>query len=200
YFDIAMDALRIDERTLRNELWQTIKAGANTSADQQSVHQKIVKATGAQPTVAEHRLLELLLHDEELRRAVLPRLEAADYEELPTASIFRALVQLEEEQAEVDFSSLSEKVGDDALAADLLPLLLMSESQRADGEAVDEVLAQAESCLNALSLMKVDRRINELGVEMAEAERAGNAERLDKLSVEYLEWSRRRNSLGDFRF
>ncbi|MGB9180962.1 MAG: DNA primase [Pyrinomonadaceae bacterium] len=199
YFDIAMDALRIDERTLRNELWQTIKAGAG-SANQQSVHQKIIKATGAQPTVAEHRLLELLLHDEELRRAVLPRLEAADYEELPTASIFRALVQLEEEQAEVDFSSLSEKVGDDALAADLLPLLLMSESQRADGEAVDEVLAQAESCLNALSLMRVDRRINELGVEMAEAERAGNAERLDKLSVEYLEWSRRRNSLGDFRF
>ena len=205
YFDIAMDALRIDERSLRQELWQTVKAGGGAGAaaggvDQQSVRQKIAKAAGAQPTVAEHRLLELLLHDAELRRAVLPRLEAADYEELPTASIFRALVQLEEEGAQVDFSSLTEKVGDDALAADLLPLLLMSEPERADGEAVDEVMAQAESCLNALSLMKVDRRISELGVEMAEAERAGNAERLDKLSLEYLEWSRRRNSLGDFRF
>ncbi|HYE66804.1 MAG TPA: DNA primase, partial [Pyrinomonadaceae bacterium] len=65
YFDMAMDALRIEEAALRQELWQTVKAGAR--ADQASVRQKVVHAAGAQPTVAEQRLLELLFTDEELR-------------------------------------------------------------------------------------------------------------------------------------
>jgi DNA primase len=193
YFDIAMDALRIEESTLRKELWQTIRA--NASADASTVRQRVVRAATAQPTVAEQKLLELLLTDEDLRRSVMPRLEAADYEELPTAAIFRACIELDEEGRSVDFGSLSEKTADDPVAADLVPLLLMNEPQRADGEALDDTLAVAESCLMALRLMAVDRRINELGTEIATAERAGDTERRDRLALEHLELSRRRSAL-----
>jgi DNA primase len=196
YFDMAMDALRVEEPALRRELWQTIKANTQTGQD---VRQKIVRAAGAQPTVAEQRLLELLVHDAELRRTILPRMEARDYEELPTASIFRALIEIEAEGAEVDFTTLTAKTADDPLAADFVPLLLMGESERAEGEAVDDTLATAESCLNALHLMMVDRRINELSVEISTAERMGDTERRDRLALEHLEWARRRNALGNLR-
>ncbi len=198
YFDMAMDALRIDERSLRNDLWQTVKGGSGLGApnkDEASVRQKLARAAGAQPTLAERQLLEMLFADAELRRAVLPQIELADYEELPTASIFRALVELESAGAEIDFATLSEKTAYDPVAEELLPLLLMSEPQRADGEALDDTLRIAESCLTALQLMALDRRINELGIEIANAERAGEQERSGQLAVEYVERTRRRNAL-----
>jgi DNA primase len=192
YFDMAMDTLRVEEPALRRELWQTIKA--NNPAGQ-SVRQQIVRAAGAQPTIAEQRLLELLVHDAELRRNVLPRMEAADYEDLPTAAIFRALKEIDAEGAAVDFATLTAKTGDDPLAADFVPLLLMSEPQRDEGEAVDDTLANSESCLQALRLMMIDRRINELGIEIATAERVGDDERRNKLALEQLEWARRKRQL-----
>jgi DNA primase len=194
YFDITMDTLRVEEPALRRELWQTIKTNAPAGQD---VRQKIVRAAGAQPTIAEQRLLELLVHDEELRRTILPRMEAADYEELPTGSIFRALIEIQEEGAAVDFATLTRKTEDDPLASDLVPLLLMSEPQRDEGEAVDDTLANAESCLNALRLMMVDRRINEIGVEIATAERIGDIERRDRLALEHVEWARRRKAISN---
>ncbi len=193
YFDMTMDALRVEEQALRRELWQTIKTNAPSSG--QDVRQKIVRAVGAQPTIAEQRLLELLVHDAELRRNVLPRMEAADYEELPTAAIFRALKEIDAEGAAVDFTTLAAKTEDDPLAADFVPLLLMSEPQRDEGEAVDDTLVNAESCLHALRLMMMDRRINELGIEIATAERLGDDERRNKLALEQLEWARRKRQM-----
>jgi DNA primase len=190
YFDITMNALHVDDPMLRRELWQSIRTGAAT--DQGEVKQKVVRASTAQPTIAEQRLLELLVTDEDLRHSILPRMETTDYEGLPTAAIFRALVEIEAAGGAVDFSTLSAQTEDDPVAADLVPLLLMSEPQRADGEAVDDTLANAESCLAALRLMNLDRRITELGSEIAAAERAGDMERRDRLALEHLEWTRRK--------
>ena len=194
YFDMTMDRLRVEEQTLRQELWQLVKQSAASSAGT-SVRQKVAQATGAQPTVAEQKLLELLVHDEDLRRDILPLMEEADYEELPTASIFRALVELTEAGQEVDFSSLSAKTEGDPVASDLVPLLLMGESERAEGEAVDDVLAVAESCFLALREMTIDRRLNELRTEAAGAENAGDTERQNRLTLEIMEWQRRRAEL-----
>jgi DNA primase len=193
YFDMMMDALRVEEPALRRELWQTIKT--NVAAAGQNVRQQIVRAASAQPTIAEQRLLELLVHDAELRRTILPRMEAIDYEDLPTASIFRALKELDAEGAPIDFSTLTARTEGDPLAADFVPLLLMSEPERDEGEAVDDTLANAESCLQALRLMTMDRRINELGVEIATAERMGDDERRNKLALEQLEWARRKRQM-----
>lgn len=197
YFDIVMDTLRVEERSLRNELWQTLKPGAGAS--QATVKQQVVRAAGAQPTVAEQRLLELLFTDAEVRRAILPQLETADYEALPTASVFRALIEIQESGEPFDSAALMSKTEQDEVAADLVPLLLMSEPQREQDEAADEVLVIAESCLTALRLMMIDRRINELSAELSAAERAGNLERRDQLVLQHLEWGRRKKQLTDER-
>ena len=197
YFDIAMDALRV-EQDLRKDIWQRVKKGE--SVDSHALQQIGTQRRRLQLTVAEQRLLELLIHDADLRREILPRLEPADYQDLPTATIFRALLEAQAQGGEIDASTLMARAEDDPVTADLVPLLLMSEPQRDEGEALDEVLANAESCLNALRLMAVDRRIGELGLEIATAERAGETQRRDQLALEHLEWTRRRSKLSNFRF
>ncbi|HEY1403801.1 MAG TPA: DNA primase, partial [Pyrinomonadaceae bacterium] len=163
YFDMTMDALRVEEPALRRELWQTVaKVQTMTDADASTALQdKVVRAESAPLTVAEQRLLELLVHDPELRRILLPRIAPDDYEDLPTAGIFRALAGIEAAGAEVGFDTLGQRTEGDAVAADLVPLLLMSEppEERAQGEAADDVVAEAESCLLTLRLMRVERRL-----------------------------------------
>ena len=183
YFDIAMDALRV-QMDQRRELWQRIRSGASTDA---ASVQELVKRS-AQPTVAEEKLLELLLSNEELRKIILPRLEITDYDGLATAPIFRALVSLHKEGREVEFDSLSEATVDDPQASELLARLMMTET----AESFDESLAAADSCLDALRLMKLDRRIDELSSEIAEADRAGDSERRDRLAMEKLGLSKQR--------
>jgi len=198
YFDMTMDALRVEEPALRRELWQTVaKAQATTGADASAAMQdRVVRAESAPLTVAEQRLLELLVHDPELRRILLPRIEPDDYEDLPTAGVFRALTEIEAAGAEVSFDTLGQRTEGDPAAADLVPLLLMSEPvERAEGEAADEVVAEAESCLLTLRLMRVERRLKDLAIEINAAERAGDNERRDALVMENLNWTRRRSAL-----
>jgi DNA primase len=194
YFDMTMDALRVEDQTLKRELWRTINAPGALN-DTTRVEQQIARAESVPVTVAEQRLLELLAHDAEVRAIILPQLEAADYEELPSARVFTALREIEREGLEVDFTTLGERTAGDPVAADLVPVVLMAESSRAEGEASDDVLAAAESCLAALKLMRVERRLKDLSVEIAEAERAGDEARRDRLVLENLEWSRQRNEI-----
>jgi DNA primase len=196
YFDLVMNELRVEEQSLRQELWQAVRATtAGASSAETSVRQKMARASGAQPTIAEQKLLELLVHDEDLRHLILPRMEPADYEELPTAAVFRALIEIEAAGGPVDFASLNAKTEDDPIASDLVPLLLMGESERAEGEAVDDSLVVAESCFLTLRGMMIDRRLNELRMEAAEAEGAGDTERHNRLTLEYLEWSKKQRAL-----
>ena len=187
YFDIAMDALRV-QADQRRELWQRIRSGASTDAA--TVQELAKRSPASRPTVAEEKLLALVLANEELRKIILPRLEEGDYADLGTAQIFRALVKLDQEESEISFDSLSEATTDDPKASELLARLMMDEP----AESFDDSLAQADSCLNALYLMKLDRRIEEMASEIAEADRAGDGERRDRLAMEKLELSKRRGS------
>ncbi len=187
YFDIAMDALRV-QVDQRRELWQRIRSGASTDAA--TVQELVKRSPASRPTVAEEKLLALVLANEELRKIMLPRLEEGDYADLATAQIFRALVKLDQEESEISFDSLSEATTDDPKASELLARLMMDEP----AESFDDSLAQADSCLNALHLMKLDRRIEEMASEIAEADRAGDEERRDRLAMEKLELSKRRGS------
>ncbi|MDT7602913.1 MAG: primase [Acidobacteriota bacterium] len=193
YFDMTMDALRVEEPGLRRELWRAVVAGA--SADTAKMQQQIARAESVPVTVAEQRLLELLAHDGELRHSILPRLEREDYAELPSERVFEALKEIEREGLEADFTTLGERTEGDVVAADLVPLILMSEPARAEGEAADDSFAEAESCLTALRVMRIERRLKDLAIEIGEAERAGDDARRDALVLENLEWTRRRNTL-----
>ena len=146
------------------------------------------------PTVAEQRLLEMLLADEELRSDLLPKLEPGDYDDLPTALIFRALVEGEREGVPIDFDFLSKKTGLDPIS-ELLPSLLMSEAESQERDQSEVRQLAAQKCLDALRLMNVGRRISDLRSEIAVAERNGETERRDTLSIEHLELTRRRDGL-----
>ena len=192
YFDMAMDALRVTDVSLRRELWQTVKT---TTADNGEVRQKIIRRTGTRPTIAEQRLLELLFDDAEIRRSFLPRLDPEDYRDLATAPIFDALRELQDSGAEPEYDVLNQKLETEPIAAELLPALLIGESRDLSDDEIKARPIMAENCLNALRLMKVDRRIGELSAEIAAAEREGNAERRDRLALEHVDLARRRGAL-----
>src|SRR2546421_9202299 len=134
YFDITMDALRV-QPDQRRELWQRIRSGASTDAA--AVQELVKRSPMSQATVAEQRLLGLLLANKELRKIVLPRLERTDYDSLASGTIFRALVSLDEADQEVGFDSLSSATADDPSANELLARLMMTETL----ESFDESLA-----------------------------------------------------------
>jgi DNA primase len=185
YFDIAMDSLRV-QKDQRRELWQQVRGGARPDAT--AVQNVITRRV--QPTVAEEKLLGLLVASDELRNIILPRLEPTDYEGLATSAIFQAIAALGKEDKEISFDSLSEATADNSMAAEFLPRLMMNEP----AESFDESLADANSCLNALRLMKLDREIDELSSQIAEADRTGADEERDRLAMKKLELSKQRST------
>jgi DNA primase len=184
YFDIAADSLRISDPSLRRELWQFVRGSETRASTQRTVNRQ------ADATPAEQRLLGLLFADETLRHGVLPILQPEDYEDLPTAAIFRALLEIEKEGTEVNFESLSQKTEGDPLSSRLLPMLLMNESLHASNEHY-----APEECVHTFRLMKLNHRIEEIRVELATAERAGDNERVSTLSSEQIELARRRGAI-----
>src|SRR6185295_9096015 len=111
YFDLAMNQLQINDVALRRELWYSLRAPTHVAG---SAGEKILRRTGVKPTVAEQQLLALLLANEDLRQEILPSLQKADYEDLATATIFTALIELDVEGLELNFESLTEKTMGDA--------------------------------------------------------------------------------------
>jgi DNA primase len=192
YFDIAMDALRVGDAALKRELWHSVRGAVSEGT---SLRQKVLGRAQVKPTVAEQRLLELLFAHSDLRTTILPRLTEDDFADLPTAKLFHLLLDAAGDGAELDYHSLSEKAEGDALAMELLPLLLMSESTAAEGEDGDTRRLVAERCIETLRLMKVDRRIDELKTELAAAERNGDDARLGQLAFEQIELQKKRNAL-----
>jgi DNA primase len=187
-FDQAMNFLRVEDATLKRDLWKTIKLGANF--DSTAIKQSVARATQIRLTIAEQRLLEYLIHDAGLREVILPSLEETDYEELATASIFRALLTLRKTGAEVSAETLTELTADDALVEDILPVLLMGDAPREPDEAIDEVLVEAENCVAALRGMAISKRIVEISQELVLAERKGDAELLNRLVQEQMDLAR----------
>jgi DNA primase len=190
YFDMAMDALGIDREnvntsTWRRELWQTVRDKRNVRPD--SV-QGLTRRREA--TAAEQRLLSLLVADANLRGAVLPMLKEEDYEDLATASLFKALFELQREGAEIDFDNLTGKIEDDEFGAKTIPMVLMNSSLHGSNEHY-----VAEECVLTFRLMKIEQRIEELRRELAIAEREQDNERVSRLSAEQIQLSSRRQAM-----
>ncbi len=121
---------------------------------------------------------------------ILPRLEPRDYEGLATAPIFQSLKELGADDKEISFESLSEATADNSITAEVLPRLMIN----AAAESFDESLADANSCLDALRLIKLDRDIDELSSRIAEADRAGEDQLRDQLAMKKLGLSKQRGS------
>jgi DNA primase len=194
YFDIAMDSLRISDVNLRRELWHSIRQRTREGSGASDSTKATIKRAAMKPTVAEIQLLELLLGEESVRREILPKLETADYEDLPTAAVFRAILAIENEGGEVDFERLSLRIDEADSASELLPMLLMGGEASPDCDDQNPAQPKAEKCLDALRLMKINGRIRELLAEISEADRAGDETKLVSLSAEFSELNRIRKS------
>jgi replicative DNA helicase len=130
------------------------------------------------------------LSNEELRHAVLRMLRPDDYEDLPTAAIFGAMLGLERDGTSIDFESLSRKLQDDSEASRMLPQLVMSSSLHASNEDY-----APEECIYTFRLMKVDQRIEELRSELNTAEREGDSNRVSEIAAEQVSLTRLRSTL-----
>ena len=192
-FDQAMNFLRVDDAILKRDLWKSVKSGARLETE--SIKQQVARATAAKMTVAEARLLELLIYDNELREQILPQLEETDYAMLSTASVFRAVFELQKTGAEITLESLLALVADDETAQDFVPVLMMSEPPREVGDVIDEILHDAESCVFTLRAMAISNRILDISQELMLAEQSGNTEMLKHLVMEQIELARLKRDL-----
>ena len=184
-FDQAMDFFRVDP-ALGKELWNTIKRGVGV-AEPDTIKKRVQRASQTKITVAEQMLLELLVYDRELQSLILPTLEASDFETLATAPVFSALIELHDRKEEPTLDGLLELVDDDETAQDFVPLLLMAEPKRAQGEDVESVLHDAENCVVSLRLMAINDHIAHLLREQVQAEQAGDVNLANQLARESIE-------------
>ncbi len=191
-FDQAMEYFRIEDASLRRELWTTLKSGDHGPS--QSIVQRVSRSAH-KTTVAEQHLLELLIFDGELRDNILPQLEPSDYENLATGDIFAAMIAIVAENTDVDRDSLLGHVGDDETLVDLLQVLLLGEPRRSAGEPIDTVLNDAENCVYALREMAINNRIMEISRDAILAEQAGDTALFSQLTYEQIDLEKIRRDL-----
>jgi DNA primase len=193
YFDRAMNELLV-EADLRRQLWETIRqTNPNAGKSNVDVSETVLRASRTPPTLAERKLLALLLTDAELRVAFTPLLTPADYAELPTAAIFGALLE-----AAPDETDWPARLAHDPWAQEILPEILapaIGQAQRAAGEALDEFLHEAQKCLVQLRLMLSERRLQEIRARVSVAQRAGDQAEADRLLLEQFQWDKYKRNL-----
>ena len=192
-FDQAMNFFRVESAGLKRDLWNAVKQGSKVGSE--DLRRQVKRATAAKITVAEQQLLELLVYDRELQDKVLPLLEETDYEGLATAPVFRALFAINQNRAEPTLELMKELTGDDEVLQDFLPLLMMTQPHREEGEAIDEVLHQAENCVLTLRSMAITNRILEVSHELISAEQAQDLAQINNLVAEHLELSKMKQHL-----
>ena len=192
-FDEAMTFFRMEDRSLNRDLWHTVKNGR--SAEPDTVKRQVRRVTQAKVTVAEQQLLELLVYDPELREKVLPILEETDYEHLATAPIYKALYELEENGLEFSLEHIRPHIEEDDMLLDLVPLIMMTEPKREEGEALDDVFHLAENCILTLRSMAISNRIFEISQELMAAEGSGDHETVAHLAAEQMDLARMKHAL-----
>lgn len=193
-FDQAMTFFHVEDAGLKRELWNSVSTGHSTTAN---VAQKVARAARAKVTFAERHLLELLVHDADLRDIIIPSIEASDYENLATAELFQAFSAIHNVKRPISPETLVEHLGDDEEMLDLAHKLLSGEAKRDRDDAMDTVLEDAENCVFTLRDMAISSRITEISREATLAEHAGNSDLFNQLTYEQLKLEKIRRDLKE---
>jgi DNA primase len=188
YSDQIADRLKVDSRTIREEMKRV------ATNRQQSLDPKRLRAA-EEMTQAERQLLELMLTDADVRRAMIGNLKEEDYAELATGAIFAAIIAVEAEGLTPDFANLREHL-EGAQELTLLPALLMGDLAVAGGSDFDVLFKKATEAISSLRQRQIERRLNMIQIELAEAEREQNHERVLSLYQEKIELQNRRLALS----
>ena len=180
-FDQAMTFYQVDDAGLKRELWNSLKVGDHAVSP--DVARRVVRSAHARTTVAEKRLLELLVFDAQLRDTILPLLEPSDYENLGTAELFESVIAMHVESGEMTAEELMGHVMDDEILTNLAQKLFAGKRPA----SMDDALKEAENCLFSLRDMAISNRITEINRQAASAENAGDATLANQLTFEQLE-------------
>jgi DNA primase len=188
YADQLADRLKIDSRTVREELKRTatnrrpaLDGGRLRAAEEM--------------TMAERQLLELMLANDYVRRAMLSTLQEEEYAELATGAIFSAIVAAQEAGLDPDFATLSERIDTDT-ERDLLPALLMSDLAWAGGDDFDTLLKKATEALSSLRRRQLERKLDTIQMEIGQAEREHDEARVLSLFQQKTEVQKRKLALS----
>ena len=188
YADQIADRLRIDSHIVREELKRT------ATNRQHSLDKKRVR-TAEELTVAERQLLELMLANQEVRRALISALSEDDYVELATGAVFAAVIGMEAQGVEFHFDNLAERLESES-ERELLPALLMSDLAWAGGDDFDTLFKKATEALSSLRRRRFERMLDAIQIEIGQAEREQNVERVLTLYQRKTELQKRRLALS----
>lgn len=188
YADQIADRLRIDSHIVREELKRT------ATNRQPSLDKKRVRIA-EDLTVAERQLLELMLANQEVRRALISAVSEDDYLELATGAIFAAVIGMEAQGVELHFDNLVERLEAES-ERELLPALLMSDLAWAGGDDFDTLFKKATEALSSLRRRRFERMLDAIQIEIGQAEREQDVERVLVLYKQKTELQKRRLALS----
>jgi len=188
YADQLADRLKIDSRVVREELKRT------ATNRQHSMDKTRVRAA-EEVTQGERQLLELMLANQEVRRAMISALTEDDYSELATGAIFAAVIEIEHQDLAPQFEVLLSRIESETEQA-LLPALLMSDLHWAGGDDFDTLFKKATEALSSLRRRKLERLLETIQIEIGQAERDSDQERVLMLYKQKTEIQKRRLALS----
>jgi DNA primase len=183
YADQIANRLKIDSHIVREELKRTA-----TNRQSAMDNKQIRAAEGV--TKGERHLLELMLGNEQVRRAMIPSLAEDDYGELATGGIFAAIINLEDSESGFDFDNLNARLEAESERA-LLPALFMSDLSWTGGDDFDTLFKRATDALSSIRIKRFERMLDSLQIEMGQAEREQDVERYQLLFQRKLELKNR---------
>lgn len=192
-FDAAMAFFQIEDADLKKELWASLSRPSGI--DLHGLKQHISRSARAKATVAERRLLELMIADAEVRASLTQQLEPSDHEDLATAEIFAAVLAIETEKETLDRPTLFAHLGNDEASIELVGELIENQQAVAANGSGSTLLAEAQSCLRTLRVMAIEARIMAFGREAVIAEESNNHERLREITEEQLKLEKLRREL-----
>jgi DNA primase len=187
YAEQVADRLKVDSRVIREEMK---RVAVNR---QQSLDPKKVRAA-EEVTQGERQLLELMLANADVRRAIASNLTPADYSELATGAVFKVIIELEQQGIEPDFSNVSANL--EELERELIPTLLMSDLSWAGNDDFETLFKKATEALSSLRRKRFERRLDTIQMEISQAERENNTEQVLHLYQEKMEIQKRKLALS----
>ncbi len=178
------DRLKLDSKVVRTEFKRAVETRAERVSDNILIASLTVKP-------AEKKLLAAILNHAGVRQRMIRQINEEDFQRLRTAPVFKLLFDLEQNGEEPTYTILTERIYDVALVNDLLPELLLEAEEKTE-EAYQR---EAEESLVSLQTTRLSEQQAILQTEINQAQRAGNAEQVNELTLRKFELARQERAL-----
>jgi DNA primase len=187
------DRLKIESKLLREEL------GKAAETHQERVSDRAVRASLVVKS-AEQKLLEILLNAPPLRGRLRAQIAEEDYQGLRTEQLFRLIFAFAQRGIEPTYANLSHELDDEALTRELLPQVLMGEtnSDWQDNNVIQRSLREAAESLHSLRCERLAEKQSALQAEIKQAQRDNDTARLNELTMLKFELAKQERALANW--